>query len=29
MKLDITNSDGSLMPTVIELVAVGDDESTD
>lgn len=28
MKLDITNSDGSLMPTVIELVAVGDDEST-
>lgn len=29
MKLDITNSDGSLMSTVIELVAVGDDESTD
>nr|WP_314486718.1 HGGxSTG domain-containing protein [uncultured Kingella sp.] len=28
MKLDITNSDGSLTPTVIELVAVGDDEST-
>lgn len=28
MKLDITNSDGSLMPTVIELVAVSDDEST-
>lgn len=28
MKLDITNSDGSLTPTVIELVTVGDDEST-
>lgn len=28
MKLDITSSDGSLMPTVIELVAVSDDEST-
>ena len=28
MKLDITSSDGSLMPTVIELVAAGDDEST-
>lgn len=28
MKLDITNSDGSLMPTVIELIAVSDDEST-
>ena len=28
MKLDITNSDGSLMPTVIELVAVSDDERT-
>lgn len=28
MKLDITNSDGSLTPTVIELVAVSDDEST-
>ena len=28
MKLDITSSDGSMTPTVIELVAVGDDEST-
>lgn len=28
MKLDITNSDGSLTPTVIELIAVSDDEST-
>ena len=28
MKLDITSSDSSLMPTVIELVAVSDDEST-
>ena len=29
MKVDITNSDGSLAPTVIELVAVEDGESAD